>query len=49
MELGPAVAQWIKPRTLIREVSGSSLLTAAVLSALGQGMLSSLPSPSERT
>ena len=42
------MAQWIKPRTLNGEVHGSNLLETAV-SAHGQGTLSSLPSPSERT
>ena len=45
--LDPVVAQWIRPRTLSREVLGSNLLAAAV-SALGQGTLSSSPSPLER-
>ena len=42
------MAQWIRPWTLNREVPGSNLL-AAGSSALGQGTLSSLPSPLERT
>ena len=37
------MAQWIRPRTLNREVPGSNLLAAAVYSDLGQGTLSSLP------
>ena len=41
------MAQWIRPWTLNREVPGSNLLAAACSSALGQGTLSSLPSPSE--
>ena len=45
---GAVVAQWIRPQTLNREVPGSNLLAAAVC-ALGQGTLSSLPSPLERT
>ena len=42
------MAQWIRPRTLNREVPGSNLLAAAVV-PLGTGTLSSLPSPSERS
>ena len=45
---GALVAQWIRPRTLRREVTGSNLAVAGH-GALGQGTLSSLPSPSERT
>ena len=43
------MAQWIRPRTLNREVPGLNLLTAAVVPFDGQGTLSSLPSLSERT
>ena len=42
------VAQWIRPQTLTCEVPGSNPL-AAVVCALGQGNLSSLPGPLERT
>ena len=42
------VAQWIRPWTLNHEVPGSNL-QAVAFSALGQGTLSSLPSPLERT
>ena len=42
--------RWIRPRTLNREIPGSNLLAAAASrSSFGQGTLSSLPSPSERT
>ena len=44
---GAVVAQWIRPRTLNHEVPGSNLGSGS--SALWQGTLSSLPSPSERT
>ena len=42
---GSAVAQWIRQQTFNNEVSGSNLLSAAVV----QGILSSLPSPSDGT
>ena len=38
------MAHWIRPQTLNHEVPGSNL-PAAASSALGQGTLSSLPSP----
>ena len=38
------MAQWIRPQTVNREVPSSNLLAAAVV-PLGQGTLSSLPSP----
>ena len=46
---GAVVAQWIRPWTLNREVPSLNPLAATASSALGQGTLSSLPGPSERT
>ena len=41
------MAQWIRPQILSHEVPCSNLLAAAVV-LLGEGTLSSLPSPLER-